>query len=145
MNIEVTEVSIDQVVKLSKNIPEFSDGYTEEEYYKRMKGKAPLILMAFTEGVAAGFKVGYDKFGDGSFYSWMGGVISEFRQMGIAQKLAQCQEEIVKEKGYQSIKMKTRNHLKTMLLFALSNGFLITGVEPREELKDYRILLEKKL
>ena len=145
MNIEIKETSIAQVVELSKNIPEFADGYSKEEYHKRMAGKDHLILMAFTEGVAAGFKVGYDKFGDGSFYSWMGGVIPEFRQMGIALKLAQHQEKMAKEKGYRSIKMKTRNYLKAMLLFALSNGFLITGVEPREELKDSRILLEKKL
>jgi hypothetical protein len=32
-----------------------------------------------------------------------------------------------------------------MLIFALSNGFSITGVEPMETLEEYRIVLKKKI
>ena len=32
-----------------------------------------------------GFKVGYER--DGYFYSWMGGVLSDYRKKGVAQNL----------------------------------------------------------
>ena len=145
MKIEIRESDISTVVKLSRQIPEFTDPHGEEVYRERLNGKKALILVAFEGQNPVGFKVGYDKFADGSFYSWMGGVLPAYRKNHIATLLATAQERWARENGYTSIVFKTRNRHKAMLIFALSNGFSIIDVEPRASLEEYRILLTKSL
>ena len=137
----IREGSIDEVVTLSKQIPEFIDPHAAEEYHKRLDGVPHLILIATVENEIAGFKVGYER--DGSFYSWMGGVLPRFRKMGIAQQLADFQENWVKKQGYTTITFKTRNHHKGMLIFAIKNGFQIVGFKEKEKVETHRILLRK--
>jgi GNAT superfamily N-acetyltransferase len=75
----------------------------------------------------------------------MGGVLPEFRRHHIANQLADAQEKWAKENGYTAITFRTRNRHKAMLLFSIKNGFQIIGVEPRETIDEYRILLRKNL
>lgn len=135
---------IEEVVIISTQIPEFKHPHQAEEYEKRLKGVPSLVQVAEYEGKIAGFKVGYAK-GEQLFYSWMGGVLPEFRQFGVAKALAVEQEKWARAQGFTRIQFKTRNRLKAMLHFALGNGFDIVAVEPRESLDEYRILLEKVL
>jgi GNAT superfamily N-acetyltransferase len=90
-----------------------------------------------------GFKVGYQREIDGSFYSWMGGVLPDFRRRHVARLLAEAQEKWAAGHGYRRITCKTRNRHKAMLLFALKNGFRITAVEPQPDPDENRIWLEK--
>ena len=144
--ILVREGTKEEVVVLSNLIPEMDDPHQLVVYEERMKDKYQLILIAEVDGIAAGFKVGYDKFDDGSFYTWMGGVLSRFRRMGIARQLADKQEEIVKKEGYRSVKLKTRNMHQNMLLFAITSGFKITKVlMSKDDVDQNRILLSKVL
>jgi len=136
--------SIAEVVAISAQIPEFSNPHQAEEYEKRLKDLPSLVQIAECEGKIAGFKVGYAK-DEQLFYSWMGAVLPEFRQFGVAKALAVEQEKWAKAQGFTRIQFKTRNRLKAMLHFALGNGFDIIAVEPRESLGEYRILLEKVL
>lgn len=133
-----------EVVALSQQIPEFDNPHGATEYEKRLNNVPNLILIAFDGEKPVGFKVGYEKERDGSFYSWMGGVLPEYRRYGIAKRLADTQETWTKEKGYQAIRFKTRNRHTAMLQFALNNGFYLIAVEPREKLAEYRIVLEKR-
>lgn len=133
-----------RIVAFSQTVPEFGESYAFEEYRKRLEGKVCLIQFAQVKGKDAGFKIGYE-LKPGLFYSWMGGVHPEFRKIGVAKSLAQSQEQWVKTKGYGYIRMKTRNYLKNMLHFALSNAFYITGIEPHTDPLNNRILLEKKM
>jgi len=142
-DLKIIEGTINQAVKISKQIPEFVDPYEISEYEKRLSGKIHLILIAYWKGTPAGFKVGYQI--EDHFYSWIGGVIPEFRQKKIARELALYQQNWVKGKDIKKIKMKTRNKHKTMLQFALSNGFYITGFEKHNNSEESRILLDKEL
>ncbi len=137
--------SIEEVVSLSQKIPEFIDPHNEAEYEKRLKDKNFLIQIAEYDKQAVGFKVGYEKEKDGSFYSWMGAVLPGYRKLGVAQKLAKQQQEWAVKNGYRSIRFKTRNNLKGMLIFGLKNGFNIIAVEKRPKTKEHRIVLEKDL
>lgn len=145
MKIQITQSDISSVVSLSLQVPELVNPYKEAEYQKRLCSVDHLILMAYVNDQPAGFKVGYDRFGDGSFYSWMGGVHPDFRRLKLAKKLADYQHQWAKKQGYKSVKMTTRNKLKAMLIFALSDGFMITGFRPYEPLRESRIDLEKIL
>lgn len=136
--------SIAEVVAMSTQIPEFNNPHQVEEYEKRLKGVPALVQVAEYDGKIAGFKVGYAQ-GEQLFYSWMGAVLPEFRQFGVAKALAVAQEKWAREQGFTRIQFKTRNRLKAMLHFGLSNGFDIIAVEPRDTVSEYRILLEKML
>ena len=135
--------TIEAVVQLSKAIPEFVHPHGAEEYHRRLSNVPYLILVASVGEKAVGFKVGYER--DGFFYSWMGGILPEFRRIGIAQALADEQERWAKEQGYNSVTFKTRNAHKGMLIFALKNGFSIIGFKEKETVATNRILLRKPL
>ena len=145
MNAVIRVGTIKEVVDISKKIPEFENPHPEDEYTRRLNNKKYLILVACADGIPVGFKVAYDKLNDGSLYSWMGGVMPDFRRLHLARQLAEAQEEWAKKNGYTAVICKTRNKHKAMLLFAIQSGFQITGVEIREIIEEYRILLQKKL
>lgn len=136
---------IEEVVTLSHFIPEFEGIYEIEEFRRRLDGVPHLILIAEVAGRLAGFKVGYERESDGSFYSWMGGILPVFREQGIARRLAEMQEAWAKDRGYRVIRFKTRNRFRNMLYFSLSRGFDIIGLDPAESKAEHRIWLEKEL
>jgi GNAT superfamily N-acetyltransferase len=143
-NARVAEINIPLAVKISKAIPEFSNPYAEKTYIQRLKGKKALLLGIFIENEPAGFKAGY-ALNENDFYSWMGGVLPGFRRQGLAKLLADKQEEWAIQEGFQTIHMKTRNHHKAMLCFALNNGFALSGFEKRKTIDQHRIYLEKNI
>ncbi|MDB4285981.1 GNAT family N-acetyltransferase [bacterium] len=143
--ITIKPGTIAQAVAVSRKVPELSSPYLEIEYEQRFASCPHLILIAFDKNQAVGFKAGYERDADSSFYSWMGGVIPTHRKKGIALQLAQNQENWARSNGYTAIRFKTRNKLKSMLAFALGNGFQIIKVDPVETIEEYRIWLEKKL
>lgn len=142
MRIETSDIAT--VVQLSQQIPEFKDPYPAAEYEKRCHHVPHLILVAYEQTTPIGFKVGYER-EQGSFYSWMGAVLPQYRRKGVAQALANYQEEWARAKGYDTIIFKTRNRLKAMLTFAINNDFNIFRVEERTKIEEYRIWLQKKL
>ncbi len=141
----IRTASIEEIVALSKQIPEFTNPYGAEEYHRRLNRAKHLILIAEIEAIPAGFKVGYERFDDNSFYSWMGGVHPEFRQEGVAKALAEYQQQWAREQGYRSIRLTTRNRHRNMLIFAIKDGFQIVDFRPRAEVAESRIDLEKIL
>ncbi len=126
------------------SIPEFEDSYPLSEYEKRLGQGEHLILIAYAYGEAAACKAGYG-LDAACFYSWMGAVLPQWRRHGLAALLATKQEEWALAQGYTHIRFKTRNSCRAMLHFALSRGFNIMSVEPKEAVSDYRIWLEKSL
>jgi len=131
-------------VDLSFKIPEFNSPFEIKEYKKRCAGKH-LALIAEIDNQPVGFKIGYDRFKNGSFYSWMGGVLPKFRRMGVAYSLANFQEKWAAENGFNSIILKTRKKHDEMIAFSLNRGFIIieeTQITPVEET---RIWMEKSL
>ena len=129
---------------LSFKIPEFNSPFEIKEYKKRCAGKH-LALIAEIDNQPVGFKIGYDRFKNASFYSWMGGVLPKFRRMGVAYSLANFQEKWAAENGFNSIILKTRKKHDEMIAFSLNRGFIIieeTQITPAEET---RIWMEKSL
>ena len=142
--IHIREGAFQECVDLSSKIPEFNSPYKIEEYKKRCAGEY-LALIAELDNQSVGFKIGYDRFNDGSFYSWMGGVLSKFRRMGIASSLANFQEKWATKNEFSSILLKTQQKHDGMIAFSLNRGFIITEetqITPDEET---RIWMQKSL
>lgn len=143
--ILIKEAPIEDVVKVNATIAEFGEPYQKDYFEERTKGKERLVIVAFVDKRPAGYVVGYDKFGDGSFYCWMAGVNPKFRKMGVLKALMDYEATWAKGRGYKKIKIKTRNTRREMLAYLVKYGFSFTGVEQHQHIADHRILLEKEL
>lgn len=143
--IKIRKGTIEEVVALSRQVTEFFQPYSEKTYEERLTDVTHLILIAEFEGKPAGFKVGYERYGHDTFYSWMGGVLPAFRRKGIATLLADEQEKWAKNKGYKKVVLKTRNRLSNMIHFGLNRGFVIVDLVKKGEPEDYRVVMEKSL
>ena len=103
-----------------------------------------LVLLAeTTDGQLAGFKIGYRQ-DTNAFYSWLGGVLPEFRRQGIAAALMQYQHEWARQQGYLFIQTKTMNRWRNMLILNLQSGFDVIGTYQGND-GSVRIILQKIL
>jgi ribosomal protein S18 acetylase RimI-like enzyme len=103
------------------------------------------VLTAYLNNTPVGFKIGYETQTKQNFYSWMGGVLPKYRQLGIAEKLLEYQVQRVIKTGYLRILVKTRRKHKSMLKLLHTHGFLQIGTIPYNTDEETRILYEKKL
>ena len=142
--IHIRKGAFQECVDLSSKIPEFTSPYKIEVYKKRCAGKY-LALIAEIDNQSVGFKIGYDRLNDGSFYSWMGGVLPKFRRMGVAYSLANFQEKWATNNKFSSILLKTRQKHDGMIAFSLNRGFIITEETQIVLDEGTRIWMEKSL
>ena len=143
-SIKIKIGRLEDAVDLAHQIPEFDNPYNIDEYKKRLLSDH-LVLTAHIEYEIVGFKIGYDRFNDGSFYSWMGGVLPENRNQSIAEMLADYQENWAKKNGYSSIRLKTRKKHEAMLSFSKKRGFVITKEIAKIPKEESRTWMEKQL
>lgn len=132
--------------RLAGQIAEFggeAETHGLEIYRRRLAGASALVLIATLEGRPVGFKAGYDRFQDGSWYSWMGGVLEPWRGQGIAQRLLEAQEAWVARQGYRRLYVKTRNQHKRMIAFLAMNDYDVLRLEEKSAAEDSRILFGK--
>ena len=144
-NFHIHEDKIDDAFMVSTNIPEFDDPYEILEFSKRLNSTVHLILTAYDDHNPIAFKIGYHRYSDGSFYSWMGGVIPNYRRKGIANNLADHQETWAKKKGYNSIKLQTRSKHNAMLALAINRGFQITNRNEKTSNSNTHIWMSKPI
>ena len=108
-------------------VPEL-DRYLSLQGFQSRITEGTLVLVYEADDKAIGFKVGYP-LNDDDFYSWLGGVVPEARQSGVAQALLDYQENWVRDQGYQRLSVKSMNRYPSMLRFLIKNGYQIVHVE----------------
>lgn len=138
------ETNCSATLNLLNSIPEF-DGTFTEAYLKERLINDGIILLAFDNNTAIGCKIAYNRFGDKSLYSWLGAVLPNYRKQGIATLLNHEMEKRATINNYTSILFKTRNKHKSMLQFALKNGYDIINFEEKTDVSENRIILKKEL
>lgn len=141
----IKEGSFSEALEVLEKLPEFDPLLSTDHYLERMEGKEKLILIAYVNHQATGCKVAYNRFNDGSLYSWLRGVDPVFRNKGLAKGMADYQEKWALQNGFKANRFKTLNRHKAMLSFAINNGFQIFNVKPKDELENYRLELIKHL
>lgn len=140
--VEIRENELVKAVVLSWKIPEFKNPYGQEEYTNRLGNKNNLILTAYIQNKPVGFKIGYE-LNDTTFYSWMGGVLPEVRNAGIASSLLQYQEKWCQGQGFEKIRVKTRVKHEAMTNFLNKNGYKEFDREEDADPGEVRVFYEK--
>lgn len=141
----IREASLEELLWVHEHIPEFPGKASLDFYEERLRHRLYLALVAENQEGLLGFKVGYQSETPDAFYSWMGGVLPEFRKHGVADALAEYQEKWARVQGFKSIFFKTRNRFPAMICFGLSRGFKIIEVLPKGGVEDYRVVMGKDL
>lgn len=147
LELEIREVTVltDDDFELIENIgsrclPNWVSNTAKARLLEKSK---PLLLIGLVDSKPVGFKLGY-KLKDQVFYSYLGGVLPDFRGVGIAKDLMERQHQICKDLGYKTISMKTTNDHRAMLLLSIRSGFRVMGIEKNPGSTD-KIILEKQL
>jgi ribosomal protein S18 acetylase RimI-like enzyme len=145
--INIESISLQTAWNFLAGLAEFSELATFSDAEQRVADKQELLCLGAINADSnklVGVKIGYalDKC---MYYSWMGGVNPHFRKSGIAQKLLDFQEEYVAQKGFQAIRVKSRNCHRAMCCFLLKNNYLITALEPKTDARQNRIIFHKDL
>ncbi|WP_338066828.1 GNAT family N-acetyltransferase [Evansella clarkii] len=127
------------IVELHKNI--FS---TSENLINKISSKEKLIVIIALDGKKViGYKIGYE-LDNNKFYSWLGGVETNYRKNGIATELMKKQHKFLKESGYSVVQTKTMNKWRGMLVLNIKCGFDIMDTYIDEK-GFHKIILEKNL
>lgn len=130
-------------------VPEFAPHTTIDAgmFERRLSNESALTLIAYDNDAPVGFKVGYDRYHDGGWYSWLGGVVPAFRGRGVANALLKRQEAWARNAGYKCIYVKTRNRFGAMRAMLASAGYRIVALDApaATPLADLRLTLVKAL
>lgn len=99
------------------------------EFFKQRILEHPKLfsVLAYHNDQLIGFKVGYP-YNEKTFYSWIGGVLSKYRQQGIGTQMLKIQEKFAGNNGFKKLRTKSMNTYKAMVILNLKNGFYITNV-----------------
>lgn len=126
----------------------YSRCFSTELNVNKFKGKLAahskfLLLQAFDRDQLVAFKFGYAESID-TFYSWLGGVLPEYRKLGLASVLMKQQHEWCSKNGFRKVFTRTRNDYVAMLRLNFSFGFKIIGIQ-KNGTDEIKIILEKNL
>ncbi|MEJ6476225.1 GNAT family N-acetyltransferase [Pseudoalteromonas piscicida] len=144
MKLEFKTGSVDDLLTIENQIPEFVTPRKREEVEYKLRDKQHLLLVAYAQGKPVGYKLGHE-LPNNEFYSWLGAVIPEYRGKGIAKQLLVMQETWCQTQGYSAIRVKSRNWFKNMLLMLISRDYQIVKCEKIDGSSDYKIHFYKQL
>jgi len=144
MTISCEIGTVDDVLKIDKQITEFDQPANKASLYKRLEHKKALILIARYHGKLAGYKIGYHV-SDNEFYSWLGGVAPQYRQLGIATQLREKQEAWALQAGYSVVTVKSMNRYPAMLQLLINSGYKINGYQDNGNADNSKIRFIKQL
>lgn len=106
-------------------LPHRPSGYLED----RMAAVSdPDLILAEYRDAPVGFKLGY-RTSATIYLSWLGGVGTEFRRLGIASRLTEYQHAHLVGIGMNAVETRTRANNSAMLIVNLKTGFEIVGLE----------------
>lgn len=101
------------------------------------------LILAYKNEILIGFKIGYPYSSD-TFYSWIGGVLPEYRNQKIATVLLNLMEDYAIKSEFKKLRTKSMNQFKPMMILNLKNGFDIVKVYTNT-IGQTKIVFEKKL
>lgn len=118
----------------------------EAEFFsRRFLGRHnSLMLLASVEKRPVGFATGFE-LKPNTFFSWLIGVLPDFRRTGIATQIHEAEAAWARGHGYQYIRMECHNGHRPILHLAIAAGFDVVGIRWDPDRSENLIILEKTL
>lgn len=114
-------------------------------FRRRLAGRqGSLLLVAQVERRPVGFCAGIE-LKPTVFFSWLTGVLPDYRRVGIATQLHEAEAAWAKEHGYHYIRMECYNGHRAILHLAIQSGFDVVGVRWDPDRSQNLIIFEKAL
>ena len=106
----------------------FKPGIDEEFLRDRFRGRHNIsMIVAVLDKQHVGFNIGFE-LTPKTYYSWVAGVLSDARRLGIATQLMQAQQAWASDHRYQTIRFECQNQHRPMLHLAITEGYDLVGI-----------------
>jgi len=123
----------------------FSPRQTPEFFKRRFQGRHNVSMMvAMVEDRHVGFIIGFELM-PSTFFSWLGGVLPEFRRSGVCTQLIQAQHAWAQDNDYQMIRFECNNQHRPMLHLAITQGYDLVGIRWDTASGNNVVIFEKDL
>lgn len=144
-NLQDSPETLKTLVSLYEQI--FSEPFSQEQHNRLASKEQPIVLIAYKGDRPAGFKVAYAlSEAPEILYSWLGGVLPDFRRQGIAEQLMKEQHRVAKEKGFTAIETKSYPNLfPAMMQLNYKYDFKLIREYHCEKLNETKVQLRKIL
>ena len=116
-----------------------------EFFRRRFLGRYnTLMLVASLDDHPVGFFAGFE-LKPGVFFSWLYGVLPDYRRNGIATQLMEAVQAWVAQHGYESIRFECQNQHRPMLHLAISQTYDVVGIRWDPDRGHNLVIFEKVL
>jgi len=116
-----------------------------EFFRRRFLGRYnTLMLVASLDDHPVGFFSGFE-LKPGVFFSWLFGVLPDYRRNGIATQLMDAVQAWVGQHGYESIRFECHNQHRPMLHLAISQAYDVVGIRWDPDRGNNLVIFEKVL
>jgi len=124
--IPVGAGEIDTIAEIYNEL--FSPARDREFFKKRFRGRHNVsMLVAMLDDRHVGFTIGFELM-PSTFFSWLCGVLPDFRRLGIATQLIKGQQAWAIDHNYSIIRFECQNQHRPMLHVAISEGYDLVGM-----------------
>jgi ribosomal protein S18 acetylase RimI-like enzyme len=146
------QVTIERALSVLPQIPEFDpaelpSGYDSFAAAAKdfLSGEHLILAESDRRGQICGMLIAYDKYGDGSLYCWLAGVLPAARRQGALTAMMEEMEQWALARGYTSIRLSTRNRFRGMLAYLVKAGYLFITVKLTPDARDASVHVRKEL
>lgn len=123
----------------------FRPQHDVEFFSRRLLGRyQPLLLIASLDNVPVGFYTGFE-LKPGTFFSWLYGVLPEYRRIGIASQLMDASHAWATERNYETMRYECYNQHRAMLHLAIAKEYDIVGIRWDSDRGNNLVIFEKSL
>ncbi len=149
MDIEFKQVGLDRLPEIAEVNFKVFDGvydwkpYELSEFESRLSVDESAVFVALDQGQIVGYFVGYPK-GE-YFYSWILGVLPEYRGHRIATELMDLAEDYARKNGFKKMLSKVYNVSDRMLRLKLKRGYMVADVQKNDKILYTAVMLELEL
>lgn len=116
-----------------------------EFFNRRLRGRYNgLFLVASVEGRAIGFAMGFE-LKPGVFFSWLVGVLPDYRRQAIGSQLFEALEQWARDHEYESNRFECHNQHRPMLHLGIAQKYDIVGIRWDPDRHANLVIFEKSL
>ena len=145
-NVEIAVVGQAELPLIAQLYNEMFRPSRDLQFFKRrLLGRHnSLLLIATMDRTAVGFATGFE-LKPSTFFSWLTGVLPDYRRLGIAKQLHEATYAWAVEHNYEYMRMECYNTHRPILHMAIEMDFNIVGFRWDADRSDNLIIFDKLL